>query len=86
MNRGSFTIVEYDEESGHMIVDMDHDTVKSLVNYGLNELLRKYCEQVILEAEAESSGDETAEELEYGHQLKQEAAQAVQYGAEDLSP
>ena len=83
MNRGSFTIVEYDEESGHMIVDMDHDTVKSLVNYGLNELLRKYCESVL---EAETESEETAKELEYGHQLKQEAAQAVQYGAEDLSP
>ena len=75
MKIGSFEIVEYDEESGHMIVDMDGDTVKSLVSYGLNELLRKYCEQVILEAETEY--EETAEELEYGHQLKQEAAQAV---------
>ena len=66
MKIGSFEIVEYDEDSGHMIVDMDADTVQSLVNYGLNELLRKYCEQVILEAEAES--EETAKELEDGNQ------------------
>jgi len=82
MKIGSFEIVEYDEESGHMIVDMDGDTVKSLVSYGLNQLLREYCEQVILEAEAES--EETAQELEYGHQLKQEAAQAVFREDEDV--
>jgi len=65
-----------DEDSGHMIIDMDADTVKSLVSYGLNELLRKYCESV-LEAEEEYDTGKTAQELEYGHQLKQEAAQAV---------
>ena len=65
MKMGSFEIVEYDEDSGHMIVDMDADTVKSLVSYGLNELLRKYCES-ILEAEAES--EESAKELEDGDQ------------------
>jgi len=81
MKIGSFEIVEYDEDSGHMIVDMDADTVKSLVRYGLNELLRNYCES-ILEAEAES--EETAQELEYGHQLKQEAAQAVFRKATDI--
>ena len=42
------------------IVDMDADTVKSLVSYGLNELLRKYCES-ILETEAEPSSDKTTE-------------------------
>jgi len=65
---GSFEIVEYDEDSGHMIVDMDADTVKSLVSYGLNQLLREYCEQVILEAEAESGTNETAEGLKDGNQ------------------
>jgi len=63
---GSFEIVEYDEDSGHMIVDMDGDTVKSLVSYGLNRLLEEYCEQVILEAEAES--EESAEGLKDGDQ------------------
>jgi len=76
MKMGSFEIVEYDEETGHMVVDMDGDTVKSLVSYGLNRLLEEYCEQTILEAKAKPSGDKTAEELEYGHQLKQEAAQS----------
>ena len=84
MKMGSFEIVEYDEESGHMIVDMDGDTVKSLVSYGLNQLLRKYCES-ILEAEEKSSGDQTAEELEYGHQLKQEAAQGAFREDENIS-
>ena len=81
MKIGSFEIVEYDEDSGHMIVDMDADTVKSLVSYGLNELLRKYCESVL---EAETESEETAQELEYGHQLKQEAAQAVFREDEDI--
>ena len=63
---GSFEIVEYDEETGHMVVDMDGDTVKSLVSYGLNRLLEEYCEQVILEAEAES--EESAEGLKDGDQ------------------
>jgi len=49
-----------------MIVDMDGDTVKSLVSYGLNRLLEEYCEQVILEAEAES--EESAEGLKDGDQ------------------
>ena len=84
MKMGSFTIVEYDEETGHMIVDMDGDTVKSLVSYGLNQLLREYCEQVILEAEAKRGTNETAEELENDHQLKQQAAQGIQYGDEEL--
>ena len=66
MKIGSFEIVEYDEDSGHMIVDMDGDTVKSLVSYGLNRLLEEYCEQVILEAEAES--EESAEGLKDGDQ------------------
>jgi len=47
---------------------MDADTVKSLVSYGLNQLLREYCEQVILEAEAESGTNETAEGLKDGNQ------------------
>jgi len=81
MKIGSFEIVEYDEESGHMIVDMDGDTVKSLVSYGLNQLLREYCESVL---EAETESEETAQELEYGHQLKQEAAQAVFREDEDI--
>ena len=81
---GSFEIVSYDEETGNMIVDMDNDTVKSLVSYGLNHLLRTYCEQVILEAEEESGRGETAEELEYSYQLKQQAAKSVRYD-EDLS-
>jgi len=56
MKIGSFEIVEYDEDSGHMIVDMDADTVKALVSYGLNDLLRNYCESV-LETEAESEDE-----------------------------
>jgi len=85
MNMGSFEIVEYDEETGHMVVDMDSDTVKSLVNYGLNQLLREHCEQVILEAEAERSTNETAQELAYGHQREQQAAEGIQYNDEDVS-
>jgi len=85
MKIGSFEIVEYDEDSGHMIVDMDADTVKSLVSYGLNQLLREYCEQVILDAETERGSDETAEELEYGSQREQQAAEGIQYNDENIS-
>jgi hypothetical protein len=59
---GTLTVVEYDEETGRLVVDLDENSAKLLIEVGLNKLIGDYCEQVILEAEAEYGRGETPEE------------------------
>ena len=58
---GTITVVNYDEETGVLSVDIDAEGVKMLTSYALNALLREHCES-ILEAEEESGSDQTTKE------------------------
>ena len=63
MNKsGTFTVVDYDEDTGRLVVDLDENSSQLLIEVGLNKLIGDYCEQVILEAEAEHGRSETPEE------------------------
>jgi hypothetical protein len=58
---GNITVVNYDEETGVLSVDIDAEGVKMLTSYALNALLREHCES-ILEAKEEHSRDQETEE------------------------
>lgn len=58
---GTLTVVDYNEETGVLSVDIDAEGVKMLTSYALNALLREYCEP-ILEAEEESSWNQATKE------------------------
>jgi hypothetical protein len=58
---GNITVVNYDEETGVLSVDIDAEGVKMLTSYALNALLREYCEP-ILETEKESSRNQETKE------------------------
>jgi hypothetical protein len=63
MNKsGTFTVVDYDEDTGRLTVDLDENSSQLLIEVGLNKLIGDYCEQVILEAEEESSGNKETKE------------------------
>jgi hypothetical protein len=49
---GTLTVVDYDEETGRLTVDLDENSSQMLIEVGLNKLIGDYCEAV-LEAEAE---------------------------------
>lgn len=53
---GTFTVVDYDEDTGRLTVDLDERSSQLLIEVGLNKLIRDYCES-ILEAEEESGGN-----------------------------
>jgi hypothetical protein len=59
---GTITVVDYDEDTGRLTVDLDENSSQLLIQVGLNKLIGEYCEQVILEAEAEHGRGETPEE------------------------
>ena len=58
---GTLTVVDYNEETGRLVVDLDENSSQMLIEVGLNKLIGDYCEAV-LEAEEERSGSETPEE------------------------
>jgi hypothetical protein len=81
---GTFTVVDYNEDTGRLIVDLDERSAQLLIEVGLSKLIGDYCEQIILEAKAESGSDETAEELKAMHQSTEQAAQDISYETKDL--
>jgi hypothetical protein len=58
---GTLTVVDYNEETGRLVVDLDENSSQMLIEVGLNKLIGDYCEAV-LEAEAEHGRSETPEE------------------------
>jgi hypothetical protein len=58
---GHITVVDYNEETGVLSVDIDAEGVKMLTAAALNTLLREYCEP-ILETEKESSRNQETKE------------------------
>ena len=59
---GTITVVDYNEDTGRLVVDLDENSSQLLIEVGLNKLIKDYCEQVILEAETEHGGSETSKE------------------------
>ena len=63
MNKsGILTVIDYDEDTGRLEVELDENSAKLLIEVGLNKMIGDYCEQVILDAEAERGTSETPEE------------------------
>jgi hypothetical protein len=48
---GTFTVVDYDEDTGRLTVDLDEKSSQLLIEVGLNKLIGDYCEQLLKESE-----------------------------------